>query len=673
MHLQKDFLREVIALAQTQVLGEGKSIEEAIENALAKLQVERTAVDIEVLEKPAKGLFGRRTGKAVVRATLRQPAGTKTPGPKGIGLVSVKNGILEYEAPSAPGGEAPVITFGSDVEVLYHGEPVEKEVKLTEGLGPLEIVLPENREPELNYQIVADASGTKAELVWKRFPGAEYTLADKPPANQLRLTVVKREVEAPVLTLEDVRQLVQIEGLKYGLQLDGLTEDLLRKSHGSYLLAKGKEAQAPKQPSIRYVFQEDTPQVDEDAIRIDYYAVHGTKGVKAGDVLAVKDPGEPGQPGIDVFGNIIESEPLKQVEIAVGEGAALSDNGLKAVALVPGLPSLQRGVIRVTNVFELSGDADVSTGNITMDSDIIIHGNVMDNVKVESKNGTIVVHGLVSGGELRTGGSITVLRNVVRAELNAGGMSVAQMRLLNLLRSIADQLEDLSVAYDAIVSQAENIPFENLIRHLIELKFNSLPKMVKELCGEVEQILGEQGQERERYAALLKTVEICQPLSGSGALGINDIEELQELRQSIGSRIAELENAKTVEADIKIGYAQNSQIEASGIVEVTGKGCFYSTVVAGKGFRIAGGVFRGGQITVTDGTIIAKELGGPKGIATLAQVLNSGQIQASLVHPNVSVTIGSQSYKFDETASLVKARIEDGLLTVYSGSHKIHG
>ena len=94
MHLQKDFLREVIALAQTQVLGEGKSIEEAIENALAKLQVERTAVDIEVLEKPAKGLFGRRTGKAVVRATLRQPAGTKTPGPKGIGLVSVKNGIL---------------------------------------------------------------------------------------------------------------------------------------------------------------------------------------------------------------------------------------------------------------------------------------------------------------------------------------------------------------------------------------------------------------------------------------------------------------------------------------------------------------------------------------------------------------------------------------------------
>ena len=161
--------------------------------------------------------------------------------------------------------------------MLYHGEPVEKEVKLTEGLGPLEIVLPENREPELNYQIVADASGTKAELVWKRFPGAEYTLADKPPANQLRLTVVKREVEAPVLTLEDVRQLVQIEGLKYGLQLDGLTEDLLRKSHGSYLLAKGKEAQAPKQPSIRYVFQEDTPQVDEDAIRIDYYAVHGTK------------------------------------------------------------------------------------------------------------------------------------------------------------------------------------------------------------------------------------------------------------------------------------------------------------------------------------------------------------------------------------------------------------
>lgn len=673
MYLQKELVGEVFVLAQTQVLGEGKTIEEAIQDALSKLHVDQSAVDIEVLEKPAKGFFGRRTGKAVVRATLRQPAPKVEQVPREFGLVSIKSGTLEYSAPPTSDGAVPTISFGSDVQVLYHGEPVEKEVKLTEGLEPLEILLPESREPELRYQMVVDTTGTTAQLVWERYPGVEYKLADKAPANQLRLTVAKRETDAPSLRIEDVHQLVQIEGIKYGLQLDGLTEELLRQAKGSFVVARGQDAQPPRQPSIKYVFQEETPAVDEDAIRIDHYAVHGTKGVHAGDVLAVKDPGEPGRPGIDVYGNPIESEPPRQVEIVVGEGAALIDQGLKAVAAVPGLPSLQRGVVRVTNVFELAGDADVSTGNITMDSDIIIHGNVMDNVKVESSSGAIVVHGLVSGGQLSTGGSITVLRNVVRAQINAGGMSVAQMRMLNLLRTIADQLDDLTVAYDAIVSQADNIPFENLIRHLIELKFNSLPKKVSELSGEMEQVLRDAGQHQGQYSALVETIEVCKLLNGSGTLGINDIEELQKLRQSVGERIAELENEKTVEADVKIGYAQNSRIEASGTVEVTGKGFFYSTAIAGKGFRIASGVFRGGQVTVTDGTIMAKELGGPKGIATAAEVLNTGLIQASLVHPNVVVTIGSQSYKFDETTSMVKARIEEGTLTIYSGSHKIHG
>ncbi|HBN94885.1 MAG TPA: hypothetical protein DDZ66_01175, partial [Firmicutes bacterium] len=71
--------------------------------------------------------------------------------------------------------------------------------------------------------------------------------------------------------------------------------------------------------------------------------------------------------------------------------------------------------------------------------------------------------------------------------------------------------------------------------------------------------------------------------------------------------------------------------------------------------------------------ITAKELGGPKGIATTAQVLTTGRITSSLVHPNVTVIIGSQSYKFDETTSLVKVFLQDNLLTVYSGSNKIHG
>ena len=655
-----------------EVLGEGKTLEEAIDNGLAKMQAQRENVTVEVLEEPSISFFGRKSGRAVVRLRLKQTNKEREQASLS-GVVSVQHGKLEYVPPQGADEAVPIIRFGSELQVLYMGKPVEKEVKLSDGLEPLEIILPTRREPELHYEITVDAKKTKAQLVWERIPGVNYSLADQAPTNQLKLSVMKHVLDPPALKLKDVQHLIQIEGLKHGLQLDGLTEETLRTSRGSYVVAQGREPQATRQPSITYVFQEDAIAVDEDALRIDHYAVHGTAGVEAGAILAVKNPGELGRPGVDVYGEPILGQPLAKVELVIGEGVKLSDDGLQAIAITSGLPSLRSGVLRVTDVFELIGDADVSTGNITMDGDIIIKGNVMENVKVQSNTGVIVVNGLVSGGTLRTGGSITVLKNALRAQLYAGGISVTQIRFLNLMRKISNQLEALAVAYEAIVSQAENIPFENLIRHLIELKFSNLPKDIRELSNEVEQLTKGSAGNAHEFSALSETMQHCLLLQGPGPLGINDAKELQALRQNVGARIKELESQATVESSVKLGYLQNSRVEASGFVEVTGKGCFYSTILAGSGFTIASGVFRGGQVTVNAGAITAKELGGPKGIATTAQVLTSGRITASLVHPNVTVIIGSQSYKFDETTSLVKVFSQDNILTIYSGSKKIHG
>lgn len=647
-------------------------MEEAIENGLAEMQVERALVDVEVVEKPSSGFLGFKSAKAVVRLTLKHTAKVRSE-PSHIGVVGVKHGKLEYTPPLSPDGIVPTIRFGSELHVLYNGVEVEREIKLTEGLEPLEILLPENREPELTYEIEVDTKKTTANLVWKRTPGVEYCLADQAATNQLKLSLSKDLIPAPVLTPTDIEHLIQIKGLKYGLQTDGLTEETLAQSQGKYLLAKGTEPKATQQPTIRYVFQEDTNHFDVDALRIDHYEAHGTEGIKEGTVLAIKQPGSPAISGRDVFGEIIEGEPIREIEFSLGEGVKLSDDGLQVIAMVSGLPSLQSGVIRVTNVFELQGDADVSTGNITMDGDIIIKGNVTENVKVQSNNGVILVNGLVSGGILRTGGSITVLKNVVRAELYAGGTSVIQIRLLNLLRKISGQLEALAVAYHAIVSQADNVPFENLVRHLIELKFSSLPKDIKELADELEGIKSGSEEDALKYTGLLKMMDNCVLVQGSNSLRINDEEQLNDIRQIVKARIAEFEGADTTDSNVKVGYLQNSKVEASGSIEVTGKGCFYSTLMAGKDFTISNGVFRGGQVTVDSGAITAKELGGPKGITTSAFILQKGRIAANLVHPNVSVGIGGQSYKFDEATSMIKVYLQDNILTIYSGSNKIHG
>lgn len=645
-------------------MGEGKTVEKAIEDALQKLQVSEEQVIVEVVQEPTSGVLGLRGNPAVVRVTVKEET---VPSPGQLGTVSVRDGKLKLTAPP-PGGIPARLRFGSELHVLYKGEVKEGQVSLTDGLEELEIILPENREPELHYEIRTNAEKTKTELFWKRTPGVIYKLADHAPTNQLTLTLQKDLVEGPALTVENVEEIAQIQGLKFGLKLEELTNEILLSGQGLFTIAEGRPAEPPQAASIRYVFQQDTPEIDPDAIRIDYYEVHGIKGVEPGAILAVKDPGKPGVPGMNVFGEEIPVAPLKDVDILVGEGATLSEDGLKAIATTAGLPTLQSGVIRVTNVFELDGNADVSTGNITMDGAIIIKGNVLENVKVESTNGNIVVNGLVSGAILRTGGSITVLKNAIRSQLYAGGATVAQVRLLSMLHKIGHQLNSLIKAYEAIVAQADNIPFENLIKHLLELKFFGLPKDIKEFADYVDQI----GEQCSEDLLELRT-NLVDSLCGLGPLQISDIDVLKGLLAFLRAQELLLESATSVEADATVGYLQNSKIEASRNVEITGQGCFYSTILAGKEFKIPNGVVRGGEVIVNDGNITAKEFGGPTGIATTARIVKNGRIAANLVHPNVGVAIGEQSYRFAETTSMVKVFLQGGILTVYSGANKIHG
>jgi spoIIIJ-associated protein len=54
----------------------GKSIEEATDRALAHLGVHRDDAEVEVIEEPKAGLFGRVRGEARVRARVR-PSGPR--------------------------------------------------------------------------------------------------------------------------------------------------------------------------------------------------------------------------------------------------------------------------------------------------------------------------------------------------------------------------------------------------------------------------------------------------------------------------------------------------------------------------------------------------------------------------------------------------------------------
>ena len=119
----------------------------------------------------------------------------------------------------------------------------------------------------------------------------------------------------------------------------------------------------------------------------------------------------------------------KDQAIKCGRGVELSTDGNSAIAAVAGLPHLKGNTLEVLPVLELNSDADISTGNISFDGAIVIRGSVLENVKVESHSGTVHVGGLVSGATIRSRGSIVVYKNVVSSDLQAGGLSIVQMKL----------------------------------------------------------------------------------------------------------------------------------------------------------------------------------------------------------------------------------------------------
>lgn len=644
-------------------VGEGKTVQEAIQNALNQLNATIDEVDVEILEEPSSRRWGRRSKPALVRITRKRIEKKEDDS----GFLSVVDGeiVLRGEVQE----EIPLrIIFGADIQVKYMGQVRQKEVVLTDGLESLEIKLPEDKEPDLQYGITINENETKAELYWKRSPIIRYKLADHGGTNQLHLKIEEVTHEGPFLTMNMVREIIQIEGITEGLDLSELNEDILLQTQGLVEIARGREPEEGVPSTIKYFFQEEYREIDKDAVRIDHYEVHGIKGVEEGAVLAQKIPGSPGKPGVTVYGTPIPIKEMEEVAIEIGEGVMLSEDGMQAIATLSGLASLSGGVVSVTDVFELDGNADVSTGNITMDGGIIIKGNVLENVKVESRTGLIAVNGLVSGAILRTGGSITVLKNVVRSQLFAGGSTVAHMRLSAALAKISGLMEGLIKSYEAIATQADNIPFENLIKHLLELKFYDLPKEIKKFSDQVKELKdGTSDEIRLLDRSLMNNFVTPGPLQA------NNLNLLQDLFTAIRVEEAQLADMGSVESDIRVGYLQNSRVEASGSVEITGQGCFYSSILAGTGFKIANGVFRGGDVTLNEGNLIAKEFGGPTGIYTKLQLIRNGRVTATHVHPNVEVIIGDQSYKFDEPASTVKVSIQDGLLTVYSGSSKIHG
>ncbi len=216
-------------------------------------------------------------------------------------------------------------------------------------------------------------------------------------------------------TVEDVVQALNAKGVVYGIDTEKIKSIL---SGTVYLEPPAVALGVAPEPSIpgryEYFFSTEVnkaPKVLEDGT-VDYLSVDAIPVVHEGDTLARYIPSVQGRPGRTVTGLEIPIKRVPDLPPLRGKGFTRSSDGLLYTASTTGKISMVNGRIVVSNVYEVGGDADISTGNIDFRGDVIIHGAVRDGITIKA-SGSITVNGIVEGAQLDAGSDIVLRQGLI--------------------------------------------------------------------------------------------------------------------------------------------------------------------------------------------------------------------------------------------------------------------
>jgi len=228
------------------------------------------------------------------------------------------------------------------------------------------------------------------------------------------LVVKKPLSEEESSSFEEISDFLLRKGIVSGLKEEALkgSRDILEKP-GSYLVAQGRPPIRGKDGWVKIFFQEEVVKEflgEEDGVNL--FGVTRVPEVRPGDLLAEVMPPEEGEPGEDIFGNPVPPLKGKEAKVVAGKNTRLSEDGKRVFATIAGRPQLIGNRVAVYPVFEVRGDVDATTGNITFVGSVVIRGDVRSGFAVEAE-GDIEVWGVVEAASLSAGGHIRIGKSFV--------------------------------------------------------------------------------------------------------------------------------------------------------------------------------------------------------------------------------------------------------------------
>lgn len=198
-----------------------------------------------------------------------------------------------------------------------------------------------------------------------------------------------------IYDLDEVYEYINKKRVRSGVMKDEVARMVNNREFGvEKLIAKGNKPIDGTDGFYDFNFRLDysyTPELDENG-EIPYDTLTTTEYVTEGQVIAKYTPHDPGTNGMTVTGKNITCKRGRPLPALVGMGFHVTTDRLEYVADVTGRIEKNKNRIIVNKIKEVFSDLDLSQARYDFKEDVIIYGDVEEDVVVYS-TGNIIICG----------------------------------------------------------------------------------------------------------------------------------------------------------------------------------------------------------------------------------------------------------------------------------------
>lgn len=238
--------------------------------------------------------------------------------------------------------------------------------------------------------------------------------------DSINILISKDKIEAYIDVNEDISmyhvsdivELLNYHNVIYGIDEARIAVMLNEKEmQKSVLVAKGVPAVKGSDGYYKYFF--NTQPLTNTIVREDGTVDYNTLGKMVlcceNDLLVEYYPAISGINGVSVMGTVLQPLPVKELKPLKGKGFTINEENNCYYSNFDGKIEFNGATLKVSQVYVIEGDLDANAKPIKFCGDVIVHGNVFGDAKIEAV-GNITVNGCVESATLLSGKNV-LLRN----------------------------------------------------------------------------------------------------------------------------------------------------------------------------------------------------------------------------------------------------------------------